>query len=137
NPEASKTDASAKLLAKGRHLALDGDWPSGIPSCVSCHAPGGQGVGGPYFPALAGQHASYIVNQIKAFKSGQRTSDPINLMTSVAKALTEEQTKAVAAYFASLPTLDEKAVDKAAKKLAEQKRPAQQHSAGKPDTEAG
>lgn len=120
-PKFSATDAPADLLAKGRQLARNGDWASGIPACVSCHAQGGQGAGGPFFPALAGQHASYIVSQIQAWKSGQRTNDPIGLMASVAKALTQEQTKAVAAWFAALPTLDESAVDKAAAKLPAQR----------------
>lgn len=105
HPPAPETQAPPQLLAAGKHLATKGDWASGIPACVSCHGPGGQGVGGPYFPALAGQHASYIVSQIQAWKNGKRTSDPINLMKSVAVALTKEQVKAVAAYFASLPAL--------------------------------
>src|SRR5699024_3871159 len=61
DPTPAATDASAALLAKGRQLARNGDWASGIPACVSCHAPGGQGAGGPFFPTLAGQHANYIV----------------------------------------------------------------------------
>lgn len=112
------TEAPVSLLAKGRYLARHGDWASGIPACISCHAQHGQGVGGAYFPALRGQHASYIVKQINAWKQGIRSSDPVKLMASVAQSLTEPQTQAVAAYFASLPTLDEQAVQAAASELA-------------------
>ena len=109
HPPVPETTAPPQLLATGRYLAVKGDWGSGIPACVSCHGPDGQGVGGPYFPALAGQHASYIVSQIQAWKNGQRTNDPINLMQSVAEALTEEQAQAAAAYFAGLSAVVKKA----------------------------
>src|SRR5699024_814169 len=61
-PVKATTD-DAELLARGRHLALEGDWDNEIPSCVSCHGPGGKGLGGAHFPALAGQHAGYITSQ--------------------------------------------------------------------------
>ncbi len=88
--------------AEGEHLALRGDWDHDIPACVSCHGPGGKGVG-TSFPALAGQHASYISSQIAAWQNGTRHNDPNDLMKSVAGRLREDQVDAVAAYFASLP----------------------------------
>src|SRR5699024_4726661 len=123
------TNAAPDLLAKGRRLARDGDWENDIPACISCHADKGQGADRPYFPALAGQHADYIVSQIKAWQSGKRSDDPVKLMTSVATALTEEQAEAAAAYFANLSTLGEAAVDAAARKQ-EQTSAQQQSSAG-------
>lgn len=98
--EAPKAD-NAKALQEGETLATRGAWNETIPACVSCHGPGGNGVG-TLFPALAGQHASYIKSQIQAWKDGQRKGDPNALMHSVAKRLTDEQTEAVANYFASL-----------------------------------
>lgn len=74
-----------------------------MPACVSCHGPGGRGVG-VNFPGLAGQHASYITSQIKAWQSDKRANDPNRLMDAVAERLTEEEVAAVAAYFASIPT---------------------------------
>ncbi|WP_424753159.1 c-type cytochrome, partial [Klebsiella pneumoniae] len=73
------------------------------PACGQCHGPSGQGVG-KSFPRLAGQGYSYLLNQLKAWKSGNRSNDPLNLMTGVVSKLDDKQMNAVAAYFASLPT---------------------------------
>jgi cytochrome c553 len=48
-----------KLIARGRQIALHGDWPNGIPGCGQCHGPQGEGVGAS-FPALAGQGSRYL-----------------------------------------------------------------------------
>lgn len=73
-----------------------------MPACVSCHGPGGKGIGA-VFPALAGQHASYIKAQLEAWKNGTRRNDPNNLMKVVADRLTDEEVQAVSEYFATLP----------------------------------
>ncbi len=97
-PEKAK---DVQSLQQGQQLATRGDWGHTIPACESCHGPDGDGVG-QVFPALAGQHASYIKAQIEAWQNGQRKDDPNQLMQTVAKRLKPEQTAAVAAYFASL-----------------------------------
>lgn len=86
----------------GRKLALRGDWDNTIPACVSCHGPGGRGID-PDFPALAGQHASYITSQLQAWRNGKRHNDENDLMKVVAERLTDQQINAVAEYFAALP----------------------------------
>lgn len=93
--------AERPVAGDGEQLALRGDWPRGIPECVSCHGPGGVGVGDP-FPRLAGQHASYLANQLRAWRAGERRNDPANLMAGIAQRLDETQIKAVAEYFAHL-----------------------------------
>lgn len=98
--DAAAAEAAPDVLEQGQELALMGDWENKIPACVSCHGPNGKGVDA-NFPRLAGQHASYIVSQIEAWKSGERQNDPLNLMKVVAERLTAEQAKAAAAYFAS------------------------------------
>ncbi|TDT44455.1 cytochrome c553 [Halospina denitrificans] len=100
--EAPGTDAAQSVVERGRAIAEQGLWRKGVPSCVACHGPGGDGVGAD-FPALSGQHASYIENQFTAWQDGDRQNDPNELMASVAKRLTEEEIKAVAAWFASQP----------------------------------
>jgi cytochrome c553 len=50
------------------------------------------------WPSLAGQHAPYIVEQLQAFKGGQRV-DP--LMSGQAMALSEQDMRDLGAYFAS------------------------------------
>jgi len=93
------SDSERKL---GKALAVNGNWDKNIPACFSCHGSRAGGVP-PHFPALAGQHASYITQQINAWKSGERSNDPNNLMKSVAERLSGKEVKAVSAYLASLP----------------------------------
>jgi cytochrome c553 len=85
----------------GERLALRGAWDRNIPECVSCHGPGGIGVG-PVFPRLGGQHAPYLAGQLRAWKAGTRKNDPNRLMQPIAAQLTDEEIDAVAAYFSKL-----------------------------------
>lgn len=101
-PEPATATADPEILERGEKLALAGDWDQYIPPCSSCHGPSNQGVD-ENFPAIAGQHASYIKQQLQAWQQGQRKSDPVQLMESIAKRLSPEQIDAVAAYLASQP----------------------------------
>jgi cytochrome c553 len=94
--------ADDKTIATGAALAGRGDWSKGLPGCGQCHGAAGQGVG-KTFPGLAGQSAEYIMSQLKAWKDGKRTNDPLHLMTGISSRLSEDQIAAVAAYYASLP----------------------------------
>ena len=85
---------------KGAWLAQRGDWLRGLPACVQCHGPGGIGVA-PTFPALAGQSALYIKNQLLAWKTGTRADDPHGLMAHLARKLTDEEIDGVSTYFGS------------------------------------
>lgn len=91
---------SADLLARGKQLATVGDWKAGIPACFRCHGPGGVGVP-PSFPPLTGQSATYLGQQISAWKNGTRSGDPQGLMHSVAMRMTDADTKAVTAWLAA------------------------------------
>jgi cytochrome c553 len=93
--------ADPSVVAAGRKIAEQGVPSDGLPACDTCHGAGGIGVA-PTFPYLAGQQAVYIKFQINAWKIGLR-GDPVGLMKPVALKLTDDQTAAVAAYFASLP----------------------------------
>ena len=65
-----------------------------------CHGAAGQGVG-ETFPKLAGQSAEYIANQLKAWKDGKRSNDPLHLMTGISSKLNDFQAGcSVAAYYA-------------------------------------
>ncbi len=94
--------ADDKTIAAGAALASRGDWSKGLPGCGQCHGAAGQGVG-KTFPGLAGQSAQYIVSQLKAWKDGKRTNDPLHLMAGISSKLNDDQIAAVAAYYASLP----------------------------------
>ena len=103
-PAPAAVTASEEQLALGKKLALEGDWDNYLPPCSSCHGPNNQGVDGT-FPGIAGQHASYLKQQLELWQQGQRTSDPVQLMEAIAKRLSPEQIEAVAAYLASQPAV--------------------------------
>ncbi len=86
----------------GAQLALKGRWSNGLPACVQCHGATGAGVGRT-FPALAGQSALYIENQLHAWQQGTRAPGPMGLMKLIASKLSQAEIKSVAAYFAALP----------------------------------
>jgi cytochrome c553 len=65
--------------------------------CQICHGKGGRSTN-PLYPVLAGQHAQYIVKQLKAFQSGSR-KDPI--MNGMAAPLTETDMEDLGAFFQS------------------------------------
>ncbi len=67
-------------------------------ACVACH--GADGVGkAPQYPNLAGQKATYLDKQLKAFRSGER-KDPN--MSAMAKPLSDQDIEDLAAYFESV-----------------------------------
>lgn len=73
-------------------------------ACGYCHR--ADGPGGPENAALAGLPAAYFSQQMADYKSGARkTSVPkrnIDLMISIAKAATDDEVNAAAAYFSTL-----------------------------------
>jgi cytochrome c553 len=93
--------APASVLVGGT-LATRGRWADKLPACEQCHGPGGRCVG-PDFPALAGQSATYLANQLTAWKTGARPPGPMGLMAVVALKLSEAEVLAVAEHYASLP----------------------------------
>jgi cytochrome c553 len=99
---ASSPAAAPASALVGATLATRGRWADKLPACEQCHGPGGRGVG-PDFPALAGQSATYLSNQLTAWKTGARPPGPMGLMAIVAKKLSDAEVPAVADHFASLP----------------------------------
>jgi cytochrome c553 len=75
-------------------------------SCGHCHLPNGQGR--PENASVAGLPAAYIIEQMADFKNGSRkASDPemlsVTHMVSLAKSTSDDDVKAAAAYFSSIP----------------------------------
>jgi cytochrome c553 len=66
-------------------------------TCAACHGADGNSLN-PEWPSLAGQHESYIIKQLQAFKSGARQNV---LMSGQAMALSDQDMADLAAYFAS------------------------------------
>jgi len=77
--------------AKGKALAA---------TCAACHGNDGNALV-PMYPKIAGQHEAYLVKQLVEFKSGTR-ADPV--MAGMVAALSEEDMKNLAAYFATQKT---------------------------------
>jgi cytochrome c553 len=73
-------------------------------ACGFCHR--ADGPGGPENSALAGLPAAYVVQQMNDYKSGARTTAVpkrgVQMMIDLAKAATDEEITAAAAYFSAL-----------------------------------
>jgi cytochrome c553 len=79
--------------------------PPEVRACGACHRV--EGTGGPENASLAGLPAAYIVQQMADYKSGARKfagpqRSPVLLMTAIAKATSDADVQAAAAYFSSL-----------------------------------
>jgi cytochrome c553 len=68
-------------------------------ACQACHGKDGIGLT-PQTPNLAGQKQLYLSNQLIAYRSGTRKN---NIMSPLAKPLSDEDIANLAAYYASLP----------------------------------
>jgi cytochrome c553 len=77
-------------IARGQQLAA---------TCLACHTADGTR-GSPANPILQGQHPEYIVKQLTEYKSGKRRNA---IMQGMAAALSEEDMKHIAAFYASKP----------------------------------
>ena len=83
----SQTDVEA-LLTQGNARGATG--------CANCHQADGAGQAQAGFPRLAGMDSDYFMRQLQAFKDGTR-SNPV--MAPIAKALSEDEGRALAEYF--------------------------------------
>ncbi len=94
--------ADKSLVEAGQKLYRGGNPATGVAACIGCHGPTGSGNPAANFPALSGQHAKYVENQLKAFKSGERKNDAGKMMRNIAEKMSDEEIKAVAAYVQGL-----------------------------------
>ena len=101
--EVSTVEAADPELAEaGRRLYQAGDAARNIPSCMSCHGPGGRGNSLAAFPQLGGQYAAYTAKQLRAYREGSRTTDPAGMMRAIASRLTDADVEAVSEYVSGL-----------------------------------
>jgi cytochrome c553 len=84
-------------------------------TCAACHGADGNSIT-PDWPSLAGQHAGYIVRQLRAFKNGDRVNVT---MKPFADMLSEQDMLDLAAYF-STQTPTPKGADPALVSLGQQ-----------------
>jgi cytochrome c553 len=84
----------------GARIAREGLWERGVPACDSCHG-AGDDVRPGLSPALAGLPESYLSEQLRAYASGARRSDPMGRMRAFAGQLDRREMAALAAYYAA------------------------------------
>jgi len=98
-PSESKVAKSGARLYKRGNKKL-GDYGA----CVRCHGKDGKGESktNALFPIIGGQQKSYLIKQLKDFKSGKRTNDPAGMMAMVAKGLSDKEIEAVSDYLSGL-----------------------------------
>jgi cytochrome c553 len=70
--------------------------------CPACHGDSGQSVNPAMFPVLKGQDASYIAEQLHAFKSDKRKGQgPGVIMNQITKGLSDADIANIAAFIQS------------------------------------
>ena len=81
--------------------ALDGAQLYQMRACSSCHGADGKTPIMPLYPAIAGQNADYIFNQMKDIKSGARSNGQAVIMMGIMVMVTEEEMRAIADWVAT------------------------------------
>lgn len=97
--------AGMKFYEIGQTLFRSGDAERGVPACMACHGPAGQGNPGPAYPHVGGQQAWYSSARLYTYREGQTTEADTRLfdvMASVANSLTDEEIEALASYMQGL-----------------------------------
>jgi cytochrome c553 len=113
------TAVLASMVFAGTAIAdglVEGDADAGKAksiTCAACHGADGNSVN-PVWPSIAGQHATYLVEQLQAFKSGTR-SEP--LMLGQVMMLNDDDMKNLAVYYSGMAAAaksvsDESVVDR-------------------------
>ena len=90
-----------ELVMLGQRIYRGGIMIKGVAACTSCHGPNGAGIPA-QFPRVAGQYPEYTLAQLQAFRAGERTNDPNNMMRAIAGKLADREIKAVSEYIAGL-----------------------------------
>lgn len=80
--------------------------------CGMCHGP--TGITFPDAPNLAGQYAAVVYKELRDYKSGIRTNA---IMTAMVAALSDDEMRELAAYYASLPRPQESLLQGGAPKI--------------------
>ena len=91
---------SLLATAAGANPLVEGSPEAGqtkAATCAACHGPQGRSAN-PQWPSLAGQNAPYLVEQLEAYKEGTRSDV---LMTAQAMALSEQDMRDLAVYYAA------------------------------------
>ena len=97
--------ADESLIELGARIYRAGNAETGVPACMACHGPAGEGNPLSGYPALGGQHAVYTANLLTRFKGGENWGEKdasSRVMNGVAARLSAEEIQAVASYIEGL-----------------------------------
>jgi len=97
--------ADESKVELGQRIYRAGNAESGVPACMACHGPAGEGNPLSGYPALAGQHSVYTAKALTNFRAGQNWGEKdaqSQIMNGSAAELTDEEIEAVASYLQGL-----------------------------------
>jgi len=97
--------ADESKVVLGEQIFRAGNAESGVPACMSCHGPAGEGNPLSGYPAVAGQHAMYTDKMLTRFRSGENWGEDdksSQVMNGAAARLTDVEIEAVASYIQGL-----------------------------------
>ena len=97
--------ADPALVSQGERLYRAGNPKTGIPACMACHGPAGEGNPLAGYPSLAGQHATYVAKMLNGFKSGTTWGDDdasSKVMAEVSALISPAEIEAVSSYIQGL-----------------------------------
>ena len=88
------------MLAEGKAIFEQGISAAEVPACSSCHGAHAEGMES--FPRLAGQHADYLMKQLRVFQNTDQRPEGA-AMKVVTHNLSAENIVSVASYLETLP----------------------------------
>lgn len=96
---ADAVDVAPAVLARGQVIFTQGIPEKNVVACASCHGASGEGNGA--IPHIAGQHAHYVLEQIKVFQTTEQRprGAPMRLITHD---MPDADSEAVAAFVSSM-----------------------------------
>ncbi len=91
-------------LDEGEQIYRAGIAEKSVSACTACHGPSGIGNAPAGFPSLKGLSRAYLVQQLTAYREGERTTDERygGMMRDTAHQLTDAEIEAVANYVSGL-----------------------------------
>ncbi len=93
------SEAAPAGESRGARIAREGLPQADVPACQSCH--GAAARRNPAYPRLGGQDATYLADQLRAFKAGTRGGTSYGaIMRTIAERLEDEDIAAVAQAYA-------------------------------------
>lgn len=97
--ETAANATNEATMERGQTIWRGGIPDRKVPACAACHSANGAGIPGVY-PRISGQFPSYIAEQMKLFRSGDRANGP--MMHDIADRMSDADIAAVSDYAAGL-----------------------------------